>query len=143
RLHRLGDKEAELGDLLERANVGRQLEERQQARALAWAEAVAELLEVAGEEAGRVAVALARLAGEALGLGARTAMGIEERGLELGNSFGRRIGAGKDRVDHRQPGALEPQAPEVVMRRRVLEHALERGVADEELGIGVMCLLER
>ena len=113
------------------------------ARALAGAEAVAELLEVAGEEAGRVAVALARLAGQPLGLGARPAMCVEERRLELGDSFGRRVGAGKDRIDHRQPGALEPQAPEVVVRRRVLEHALQRGVADEELGIGVVGLLER
>ena len=51
-----------------------QLEEREQAGALARAEAVAELLESPGESR-RVAVALARLVGELLGLGAGGAGG--------------------------------------------------------------------
>src|SRR6185312_11770184 len=117
-----------------------ELEEGEEPGALAGAEAVAQLLEIASEEAGWIAVALARLAGQPLGLGARAAMGVEERRLELRDSVRGRVGAGKDRIDHGQARALEPEAPEIVMRRRVLEHALERGVADEQLGVRVVGL---
>src|SRR5438093_7387165 len=61
-----GLDEAELGHRLEQARVARELEERVEAGALARAEAVAELLEVAREEAGRIAVPLGRLVGELL-----------------------------------------------------------------------------
>src|SRR6266567_368058 len=63
--------EAELRHRLEQPGVARELEERVEAGALARAEAVAELLEVARKEAGRVAVPLGRLERELLGLGAR------------------------------------------------------------------------
>src|SRR2546422_11366993 len=56
--------ESQLGHLVQLARIARQLEEGVEAGALAWAEAVAELLEVAGEEARRVPVALAPLEGE-------------------------------------------------------------------------------
>ena len=59
------------GTVSSSAGVARELEERVEAGALARAEAVAELLEVAREEAGRIAVALGRLVRELLGLGAR------------------------------------------------------------------------
>src|SRR5579884_3569102 len=52
--------EAELGHRVEQAGVAGELEERVQAGALARAEPVAELLEVAREEAGRIAVSLGR-----------------------------------------------------------------------------------
>src|SRR5579862_718155 len=61
--------EAELRHRLEQAGIARELEERVQAGALARAEAVAKLLEVAREEPGRIAVALGRLVRELLGLG--------------------------------------------------------------------------
>src|SRR5215210_6339552 len=63
--------EAKLRDLVELADVARELEERQQAGALARAETVAQLLEVASEKAGGIAVPLARLVRESLRLGAR------------------------------------------------------------------------
>ena len=63
---RLRGDEAQLGHLVELADLVGELEERVEAGALARAEAVAELLEVAGEEAGRVAVALGRLVRERL-----------------------------------------------------------------------------
>ena len=56
-----GLDEAELRHGLEQPGVARELEERVEAGALARAEAVAELLEVAREEAGRIAVPLGRL----------------------------------------------------------------------------------
>src|SRR5439155_16131218 len=117
---RPGD-EAELRDLVELTDVSGKLEERQQAGALPRAEAVAELLEVAGEEAGRVAVALARLVGELLRLGAGGEDRVDQRLLELVEARGRRVGTSPDREDHRQAGPLEPEPAEVVVRRRVLE----------------------
>src|SRR5919204_3331337 len=69
RAHRVGLDEAQLGNGFELAHVARQLEERQQPGALARAEAVAQLLEVAREEAWGIAVPLARLVRESLGLG--------------------------------------------------------------------------
>ena len=65
----VGD-EAELGHLLQLAGAVRRARGSVEPGALARAEAVAELLEVAGQEAGRVAVALAGLVGELLRLGA-------------------------------------------------------------------------
>ena len=50
----------------------------------------------------------------------------------------RRLGRSPDREDHRQSGALLPQATEVVVRRRVLERGLERRVADQELCLRVL-----
>src|SRR5215210_8665543 len=124
--------EAELRNLVELADVAGELEERQQPRALARAEAVAQLLEVAREEAGRVAVALARLVREVLRLGAGGQHRVDQRLLQVREPLGDRLGARPDREDHREAGALEPQSPEVVVRRRVLERALERRVADQE-----------
>ena len=100
------------------------------------ARTVAELLEVAREEAGRVAVAVARLVREPLGLGAREPDRGDERLLELGEPFDDGLGCGPDGEDHRQARALEPEAAEVVVRRRVLERAAERRVADQELRVG-------
>ena len=71
------------GTSLQLADVARELEEGHQPGALARPERVMELLEVARQEAGRVAVALARLMGEPLGLGARDSDGVDERGFEL------------------------------------------------------------
>ena len=130
--------EAQLGHLVELADVVCELEERVEAGALARAEAVAELLEVAGEEAGRVAVALRGLVREQLGLGARGAHRGDERVLELGEIRMRRLGRSPDREHHRQAGALEPQPAEVVVRRRVLERRLQRRVADQQLRLGLL-----
>ena len=88
------------GTCVELAGLPRQLEERQQPRALARAEAVAELLEVAGEEACRVAVALARLAGELLRLGPAGAVRLEQRLLDRQDAVGRGVGAREHGVDH-------------------------------------------
>src|SRR4051812_13259201 len=98
--------EAELRDFVELTNVSRQLQEREQARPLARAEAVAELLEVPGEEASGIAVALARLVGELLGLSARGADRFDQRVLELAEARADRLGAGPDGEHHRQAGAL-------------------------------------
>ncbi len=51
---------------------------------------------------------------------------------------GARVGAGPDGEDHRQPRALEPEPAEVVVRRRVLEGAAKRRVADQELRVGLL-----
>ena len=130
--------EAELGHALELADVARQLEERVEAGALARPERVAQLLEVAGEVAGRIAVALARLAREHLRLRARQPHRGDERVLELGDAVGDRLRRGPDREHHRQPGPLEPEPAEVVVRRRVLERAPQRRVADQELRVGLL-----
>src|SRR6266550_3505686 len=115
-----------------------QLEEREKTRALTGTEAVAQLLEVAGEEAGRIAVAGTRLTREPLRLGTIPPQGGEESRLELENSVGNRLAAGEDRVNHGQAGLLEPEPPEVVMGCRVLEHALEGGIPDEERCVGLL-----
>src|SRR5438874_3409308 len=128
----LGLHEAQLRDGLEQTAVARELEERVQAGAFARPEAVAELLEVAREEACGIAVTLRRLEGELLRLGARPAHGGDERVLELRKPVGERLGARPHGEHHRQAGALHPQPAEIVVRRRVLERRLERGVADEE-----------
>ena len=88
--------------MVELADVARHLEEGVEAGALARAEAVAQLLEVAGEEAGRVAVAVARLVGEPLGLGARQPHGGDERVLEVGE---RRRRPARARPRRRTPSA--------------------------------------
>src|SRR5581483_2369717 len=75
--------EAQLGHLVELAGLLCELEERVETGPLARPEAVAELLEVAGEEAGRVAVALGRLVRERLRVGAGGAERGEEGVLEL------------------------------------------------------------
>src|SRR5438445_6392656 len=81
--HGLSD-EAELRHLVELADVARQLEERHQPRALARAEAVAELLEVPRQEPGRIPVAIARLPRKRFRLRARLPHGADERVLEPG-----------------------------------------------------------
>ena len=121
----------------ELADITRHLQEGVEPRPLARAEAVAELLEVAREEAGRIAVARARLVREPLGLGAREPDRGDERLLELAQPFDDRLRRCPDREHHRQPRALEPQPAEVVVRRRVLEGAPEGRVADQELRVGV------
>src|SRR5262245_39154928 len=83
--------EAELRHLVELADVARQLEERHQPGALARPEAVAKLLEVPRQEARGIAVALARLVRERLGLGARKPHGRDERVLELGETLRKRL----------------------------------------------------
>src|SRR5437773_9431347 len=88
--------EAELRDLIQLAHVSGQLQEREQAGSLARAEAVAQLLEVAGQETGRVAVALARLVGELLRLGSGDADRLDQRLLELGQPQGHRVRARPD-----------------------------------------------
>src|SRR5205814_8558513 len=110
---------------------------RQQPGTLARAEAVAKLLEVARQEAGRVAVAFARLVGEPLGLGAGMPYRSDERALQLGEAGRRVLGRGPDGEDHRQAGALEPKATEVMVRGRVLERRLQCRVADQERRLGL------
>src|SRR5207244_2486334 len=66
--HGLSD-EPQLRDLLELARLVGQLEERHQPCPFPRAEAVAQLLEVPCEEAGRIAIPFARLVGEAFRLG--------------------------------------------------------------------------
>ena len=61
--------------------------------------------------------------------------------LEVGQPVGDGLGRRPDGEHHRQPGALEPEPAEVVVRRRILERALQGGVADQELRVGVV--LER
>ena len=85
--------EAELGNVVELADVARHLEEGVETGPLARPEAVAELLEVPRQEAGRVAVALARLVGEPLGLGAGQAHGGDERVLQLEQALATGSGA--------------------------------------------------
>ena len=124
--------------MVELADVAGHLEEGVEPGPLARPEAVAELLEVPGEEARRVAVAVARLVGEPLGLGAREPDRGDERLLELAEPVDDRLRRGPDREDHRQPGPLEPETAEVVVRRRVLERAAEGGVADQEPRVGLL-----
>src|SRR5207248_2976319 len=110
----------------------RELEKRVQAGTLARPEAIAQLLEVAGEEAGRVAVTLRCLEGELLRLSPGETNGRDERRLELREPLGERLGTGPHREHHRQARALEPEAAEIVVRRRVLERRLERGVTAQQ-----------
>ena len=116
----------------------RELEEGHQAGTLPRAEAIAELLEVAGEEAGGIPVALARLVGQALRLGPRQPHRGDESVLQLREPGLQRLGAGPDGEHHRQPRALEPEAAEVVVRGRILERGLQRRVADQELRVGLL-----
>ncbi len=104
---------------------------------LARAEAVAELLEVAGEEPGGIAVARRGLVGERRRVGACGAHRGDERVLELDEARMQRLGRGPHREHHRQTGALEPEPAEVVVRRRVLERRLQRCVADQQRRVGV------
>src|SRR6266511_4144010 len=110
------EQESQLRQALQLAGFDGQLEKGQEPGALLGAEPVTQLLEVPGEEAGRVAVAGARLPCKPLGLGPVGAQGREECSFELRHSFGRRIGAGEDRVDHRKTRALEPESAEIVVR---------------------------
>ena len=80
--------EAQLGHVVELADVARHLEERVEAGALPRAEAVAELLEVAGEEAGRIAVARARPRRRAAR--ARSARGVRTRRVRARDRRARR-----------------------------------------------------
>ena len=105
----VGLDEAQLRHGLEQPGVARELEERVEAGALARAEAVAELLEVAREEAGRIAVPLGRLVRELLGLGAREPHRGDERVLELREPLGERLRARPDGEHHRQTRPLEPE----------------------------------
>src|SRR5437899_6012049 len=114
--HGLSD-EAELRHLVQLPRVVRELEEGHQAGALARTEAVAQLLEVPREETGRIAITLARLVGEPLGLGAGDAHGRDERILELGEPALQRLRTGPDREDHRQARALQPEPAGGVVRR--------------------------
>src|SRR5438128_2127326 len=79
---RLSD-EAELGHLVELSGFVGELEEGHQARALARAEAIAQLLEVTSKEAGRITVALARLVRQAFRLGPRQPHRRDEGVLQL------------------------------------------------------------
>src|SRR6266508_1258886 len=127
--------EPELRHVPELARVSRELEERDQPGSLAWAELIAELLEIARQEARRIAVPLARLEREALRLGARLPQGGDERSLERDDALGDRLGGGPDGEHHRQARPFAPEAAEVVVRCRILERRLERGVADQQLGV--------
>jgi hypothetical protein len=69
---------------------------------------------------------------ERLRLRARAADRRDEGVLERGEAGGRGVGARPHREHHRQARLLEPQAAEVVVRRRVLERRLERRVADQQ-----------
>ena len=97
-----GRDETQLGDAVELAGLVRELEERQQAGALARPEAVAQLLEVAGEEAGRIPVAIARLEGQPFRLGKGLndfeGLGIEDRGTAVVQLDARLINGTLDRV---------------------------------------------
>src|SRR6185437_9512272 len=88
--------ETELRYLVELAHLVRQLEECVEPGALARAEAVAQLLEVAGEEPRGIAIALGGLVGERLRLGPRCADGGDERLFELGELRIRGLGRGPD-----------------------------------------------
>src|SRR6266508_1390924 len=103
--------EAEIGHPIQLAGAARKLEEGEERGALARPEAVAQLLEVARQEAGGIAVALARLPREKLRLRARLPHGGDERVLELPDPLRRWVGAGPHGEDHRQPGPLGPQPP--------------------------------
>ena len=133
--HRFAVDEAKVRDAVELAHVARELEEREEGGALPGAEPVAELLEIARQEARRVAVAVHRLVGEHLGLRARFADGRDERVLELLDAFGRGVGARPDGEDHREARALGPDTAEIVVRGRILERAPKSGVADQELRV--------
>src|SRR6186713_801473 len=73
--NRFAVDEAQVRDAVELADVSCELEEREERGAFSRAEAVAELLEVAGEEPGRIAIAVHRLVGEHLRLRAGLADG--------------------------------------------------------------------
>src|SRR5215204_3241606 len=88
-------------------------------RSLARPERVAQLLEVARQIAGGIAVALAGLPREHLGLRPGEPDRGDERMLELGEPLDDRLRRGPDREDHRQAGALEPELAEVVVRRGI------------------------
>src|SRR5204863_8201720 len=110
-----GGDEPKLRHVPELADVERHLEEGVEPGTLAWSEAVAELREVAGEEAGRVAVALGRLACQVLRLRACEPDGCDERVLELRQARRPGIADGPDGEHHRQARPLEPEPAEVVV----------------------------
>ena len=131
------------GTCVELADVARHLEEGVEPGALARPERVAELLEVAREVAGRIAVARARLAREHLRLGPREAHRRDQRVLELGDALGDRLRRRPDREHHRQTRPLEPEPAEVVVRGRILERAPQRRVADQQLRVGLLARAAR
>src|SRR5690348_5962961 len=88
--------EAQLGHRLDQPGVAAELEERVEPGALARPEAVAELLQIASEEARGIAVPVGGLARELLRLGARLADGRDERVLELREPVGHRLRARPD-----------------------------------------------
>src|SRR5207248_4005641 len=124
--------EPELRHGVELADVAGQLQERQQAGALARAKRVAQLLEVAGKETRWIAIALARLVGEPFGLGSGTADRGDERLLQLAQTGRGVFRCSPDREDHRQAGSFEPEAAEIVVRSRILESRLQGRIADQQ-----------
>ena len=56
----------------------------------------------------------------------------DQRVLELREPLRKRLGRGPNREDHGQARSLEPEPPEVEVRRGILERALECGIADQE-----------
>jgi hypothetical protein len=126
--------EPELRHLVELANVTRHLQEREQAGPLAGTEAVAQLLEVPGEEAGRIAVALARLEGELLRLRAGPPDRRNERvlerghprrdGLEEADFYGRYAQAIEERFPGRWIGKVVAQA----LPREAVERYRDYGI---------------
>ncbi len=113
-------------------------EERQQPGSLARAEGIAQLLEIAREEACGIAVQLARFVREPLRLGTRGAHGRDERVLQLEQPVRDRLRRGPHCEHHRQARALEPHAAEVVVRRRILERGLQRRIADQQLRLRLL-----
>ena len=65
-------------------------------------------------------------------------MRFEQCLLHVENTVGYRIGARENRVHHWEPRTLLPESAEVVVRCRVLEHALERGIADQKLRVRLL-----
>ena len=135
---RLRRDEAQLGHLVELAALVRQLEEREQPGALARPEAVAQLLEVAGEEAGRVAVALGGLVREPLGFGARGAHRRDERVLELGEPGDGGSGAAQTANTIGRPVRSSHSRPRSWCGVGSSNADLQRRVADQQLRVGVL-----
>ena len=126
------------GTSVELADVAGQLEEREEPGALARAEAVAELLEVAREEAGRVAVALARLVREHAR--ARRAPGAPRRRARPRARRSRRA-AGRARPRRRRPSAARCARARAGRGRGAASDPRtrsQRRVADQQLRVGLL-----
>src|SRR6185295_13496367 len=91
--------ETELGDVLELADVTSHLEEGVEPGPFARPERVAELLEVAREIPGGIAVALDPLEGEHVWLGPRQPNARHERALDLRDAGRNRLGCRPDGKD--------------------------------------------